>query len=74
MNYMGWVLTHAACCAVTGTLILGLINLCNDNFDVTVRWRLYLGYIVLAIGCWLVNLFGIKGIAMIELIGCKSDN
>ncbi|SCV36466.1 uncharacterized protein FFB14_06113 [Fusarium fujikuroi] len=70
LNYAGWVLTHAACCAVTATLFLGLINLCDADFDVTVRWRLFVAYMIVAIACWLVNLFGLKGIPTLENIGC----
>ncbi|SCO47912.1 uncharacterized protein FFMR_08884 [Fusarium fujikuroi] len=70
LNYAGWVLTHAACCAVTATLFLGLINLCDADFDVTVRWRLFVAYMIVAIACWLVNLFGLRGIPTLENIGC----
>ncbi|RBQ78731.1 hypothetical protein FVER14953_04316 [Fusarium verticillioides] len=70
LNYAGWVLTHAACCAVTATLFLALINLCNADFDVTVRWRLFVAYMIVALGCWLVNRFGLRGIPMLENIGC----
>ncbi|KAF5654042.1 choline transporter [Fusarium sp. NRRL 25303] len=70
LNYAGWVLTHAACCAVTATLFLGLINLCDADFDVTVRWRLFVAYMIVAMGCWLVNLFGLRGIPTLENIGC----
>ncbi|KAM5349527.1 hypothetical protein ACJ41O_006032 [Fusarium nematophilum] len=70
LNYFGWVLTHAACCAVTATLALALINLCDADFDVTVRWRLFIAYFIVAAGCWLVNLFGLRGIPTLEIIGC----
>ncbi|KAJ4050876.1 hypothetical protein NW756_003976 [Fusarium oxysporum] len=70
LNYAGWVLTHAACCAVTATLFLALINLCDADFDVTVRWRLFVAYMIVAMGCWLVNLFGLRGIPTLENIGC----
>lgn len=72
LNYSGWVLTHAACCAVTATLALALINLCDADFDVTVRWRLFIAYLTVAVVCWAVNLFGLRGIPTLEIIGCKS--
>ncbi|KAG5743892.1 hypothetical protein H9Q72_012139 [Fusarium xylarioides] len=70
LNYAGWVLTHAACCAVTATLTLSLINLCDAEFDVTVRWRLFVAYLIVAIGCWIINLFGLRGIPTLENVGC----
>ncbi|KAH6896037.1 amino acid/polyamine transporter I [Thelonectria olida] len=70
LNYFGWVLTHAACCAVTATLALALINLCDADFDVTVRWRLFIAYLIVAVVCWAVNLFGLRGIPTLEIIGC----
>ncbi|CAI0648713.1 unnamed protein product [Colletotrichum noveboracense] len=70
LNYCGWVLTHAACCAIVATLTLALVNLCQPEFDVTTRWQLFLVYLAMVFGCWLVNLFGLRGIPTLELVGC----
>lgn len=70
LNYCGWVLTHAACCAIVSTLTLALVNLCDSSFDVTTRWQLFLIYVAVALICWSINLFGLKGIPTLELMGC----
>ena len=70
MNYLGWIFTHAGCCAIVATLVLGLVNLCHPGFDVTSRWKLFLVYLAVDALCWLCNLWGVKGIPTIELIGC----
>jgi choline transport protein len=71
LNYCGWVLTHAACCAIVATLTLALVNLCRPEFDVSTRWQLFLIYLALVIICWAINLYGLKGIPTLELIGCS---
>lgn len=70
LNYLGWVFTHAACCAIVATSTLALINLCKPDFDVTTRWQLFLLYLAVAGICWAVNLFGLGGIPTLEIIGC----
>ncbi|KAK1853742.1 choline transport protein [Colletotrichum chrysophilum] len=70
LNYCGWVLTHAACCAIVATLTLALVNLCQPEFDVTTRWQLFLVYLAMVFGCCLINLFGLRGIPTLELVGC----
>ncbi|KAH6712496.1 amino acid/polyamine transporter I [Leptodontidium sp. MPI-SDFR-AT-0119] len=69
-NYLGWIFTHAGCCAIVATCTLGLVNLCNPDFDVSERWQLFLVYLAVDVICWLVNLWGLKGIPTLELIGC----
>ncbi|KAF5009103.1 hypothetical protein FDECE_4655 [Fusarium decemcellulare] len=70
LNYLGWIFTHAGCCAIVATLTLGLVNLCRPEFDVTSRWQLFLVYLAVDIICWIVNLWGLKGIPSLELLGC----
>ncbi|VUC32522.1 unnamed protein product [Clonostachys rosea] len=70
LNYFGWILTHAACCSIVATCLLALINLCNPEFAVDTRWQLFLAYVAVAWICWLVNLFGLKGIPTLEILGC----
>ncbi|KAK3618903.1 hypothetical protein LTR22_026194 [Elasticomyces elasticus] len=70
LNYLGWVFTHAACCAIVATLTLALINLCKPEFDISVRWQMFLLYVAVAAVCWSINLFGLKGVATLEIIGC----
>ncbi|KAK9238964.1 choline transport protein [Lipomyces kononenkoae] len=70
LNYLGWIFTHAGCCAIVATLTLALVNLCRPEFDVTTRWQLFLVYLAIDILCWLINLWGLKGIATLELLGC----
>lgn len=72
LNYFGWILTHAACCSIVATALLALVNLCNPSFAVDTRWQLFLAYVAVACICWLVNLFGLKGIPTLEILGCKS--
>ncbi|RAL05475.1 uncharacterized protein BO80DRAFT_398059 [Aspergillus ibericus CBS 121593] len=70
LNYLGWIFTHAGCCAIVATLILGLVHLCRPEFDVTSRWKLFLVYLAVDALCWLCNLWGVKGIPTLELVGC----
>ncbi|KAH7009659.1 amino acid/polyamine transporter I [Ilyonectria destructans] len=70
LNYLGWVLTHAACCAIVATLTLAVVNLCRPEFDVSTRWQLFLVYLAVVLICWVINLFGLKGIPTLELFGC----
>ncbi|CAI6089038.1 unnamed protein product [Clonostachys chloroleuca] len=70
LNYFGWILTHAACCSIVATALLALVNLCNPSFAVDTRWQLFLAYVAVACICWLVNLFGLKGIPTLEILGC----
>ncbi|KAH6685854.1 amino acid/polyamine transporter I, partial [Plectosphaerella plurivora] len=70
LNYCGWVLTHAACCAIVATLTLALVNICRPEFDVSTRWQLFLIYLAMVVLCWAINLFGLNGIPTLELIGC----
>ncbi|KAJ3549181.1 hypothetical protein NM208_g74 [Fusarium decemcellulare] len=70
LNYLGWIFTHAGCCAIVATFTLGLVNLCRPEFDVTSRWQLFLVYLAVDIICWIVNLWGLKGIPTLELLGC----
>ncbi|GAM36589.1 hypothetical protein TCE0_018f05789 [Talaromyces pinophilus] len=70
LNYLGWIFTHAGCCAIVATSIMGLINLCRPEFDVTSRWKLFLIYLAIDAVCWLCNLWGVKGIPKLELLGC----
>jgi choline transport protein len=73
LNYLGWIFTHAGCCAIVATSIMGLINLCRPEFDVTSRWKLFLIYLAIDAVCWLCNLWGVKGIPKLELLGCRSQ-
>ncbi|PLB50744.1 amino acid transporter [Aspergillus steynii IBT 23096] len=68
-NYLGWTLTHASCCAVVSTLILALVNLCAPDYDVSVRWQLFQVYIGVATYAWLFNIFGLRWIPALELLG-----
>ncbi|KAF5975974.1 choline transporter protein [Fusarium bulbicola] len=52
LNYAGWVLTHAACCAVTATLTLALINLCDVEFDIINLFGLREIPTLENVGCW----------------------
>uniref|UniRef100_A0A8H7K3Z7 Uncharacterized protein n=1 Tax=Bionectria ochroleuca TaxID=29856 RepID=A0A8H7K3Z7_BIOOC len=70
LNYFGWILTHAACCSIVATALLALVNLFNPSFAVDTRWQLFLAYVAVACICWLVNLFGLKGIPTLEILGC----
>ncbi|KAL3455343.1 amino acid/polyamine transporter I [Aspergillus heterothallicus] len=70
INYLGWILTHAACCAIVATSTLGLVNLCHPGFAVTTRWHLFLVYLGVAGVCWLLNLRGLRSIPTLELLGC----
>ncbi|KAK9371393.1 choline transport protein [Lipomyces kononenkoae] len=70
LNYLGWIFTHAGCCAVVATLTLALVNLCRPDFDVTTRWQLFLVYLAVDVLCWIINLWGLKGIPTLELLGC----
>ncbi|CEL05867.1 hypothetical protein ASPCAL06979 [Aspergillus calidoustus] len=70
LNYLGLVFTHAACCAIVATSTLGLVNLCQPDFDVTTRWRLFLVYLAVVGICWILNLRGLKSIPALELLGC----
>ncbi|KAL2838651.1 amino acid/polyamine transporter I [Aspergillus pseudoustus] len=70
LNYLGYIFTHAACCAIVATATLSLVNLCRPEFDVAVRWRLFLVYLAVVAICWLLNLKGLKSIPTLELIGC----
>lgn len=73
LNYLGWIFTHAGCCAIVATSIMGLINLCRPEFDVMSRWKLFLIYLAIDAVCWLCNLWGVKGIPKLELLGCWSQ-
>ncbi|PWY95325.1 hypothetical protein BO94DRAFT_553237 [Aspergillus sclerotioniger CBS 115572] len=66
---LGWM-KYLGCCAIVATLVLGLVNLCRPEFDVTSRWKLFLVYLAVNGLCWLCNLWGVKGIPTLELIGC----
>ncbi|KAE8327938.1 amino acid/polyamine transporter I [Aspergillus sergii] len=70
LNYLGWILTHAGCCAIVATLTLALVNLCNPDTDISGRWKLFLVYLIVDVICWLFNLVGVKGIPALELFGC----
>ncbi|KAJ0414466.1 amino acid/polyamine transporter I [Aspergillus carlsbadensis] len=70
LNYLGLIFTHAACCAIVATSTLGLINLCQPDFEVTTRWRLFLVYLAVVAICWILNLRGLKSIPTLELLGC----
>lgn len=70
LNWLGWIFTHAGCCAIVASLTLGLVNLCRPGFDVSTRWQLFLVYLAVDAVCWLINLWGLKGIPTLELFGC----
>ncbi|KAI9928663.1 hypothetical protein ASPWEDRAFT_168636 [Aspergillus wentii DTO 134E9] len=69
LNYLGWIFTHAGCCSIVATLVLGFANLCNPDYDVSTRWQLFLVYLAIVTTCWAVNLWGLKGIPTLEVIG-----
>lgn len=62
-------MTHAGCCLFVSTLIMSLINLCAPDFDVSSRWQNFLIYVALATWAWLINVFGVKLIPGLELLG-----
>ncbi|CRG89732.1 Choline transport protein [Talaromyces islandicus] len=70
MNYLGWIFTHAGCCSIVAKTVLGLVNLCHPDFDVTSRWKLFLVYLAWDALCWLFNIWGVRGIPTLELFGC----
>ncbi|KAJ5362183.1 Amino acid/polyamine transporter I [Penicillium brevicompactum] len=51
---------------------MSLINLCSPDFDVSSRWQNFLIYVGFATWAWLVNVFGIKLIPGLELLGSLS--
>lgn len=71
-NYFGYILTFAACASVMAFLTTGLINLCAPEFDVTIRWRLFVFYVIWATVAWLVNIFGVRIIGLVETVSCES--
>ncbi|KAJ5517652.1 Amino acid/polyamine transporter I [Penicillium expansum] len=71
-NYLGWIMTHAGACLFVSTLIMALINLCSPDFDVSSRWQNFLIYVGFATWAWLVNVFGVKLIPGLELLGSLS--
>lgn len=71
-NYVGWVLTHAACCGIVASLTLALVNLCQPEFDTSTRWQQFLVFLALDLLCWMINLFGVKGIPNLEILGCMT--
>lgn len=73
LNYLGWIFTHAATVAIVSTCTLALINLCNPSFDVSTRWHLFLVYLALTMVCWLINIFGLRGIGKLEIMGCRGQ-
>ncbi|KAL4902152.1 amino acid/polyamine transporter I [Aspergillus multicolor] len=70
LNYLGWIFTNAACCAIVASATLALINLCNPSFEVTTRWQMFLVYLCIVAICWMLNLWGLKSIPTVELVGC----
>ncbi|KAF9887187.1 hypothetical protein FE257_010441 [Aspergillus nanangensis] len=68
-NYIGWVLTFAACSAITSSLIFATVNLFDDSFDVFVRWRLFLGYVACTTAAWAINTFAIEWTPFCSLVG-----
>ncbi|KAJ4129601.1 hypothetical protein NW754_003883 [Fusarium falciforme] len=70
LNWLGWIFTHAGCCAIVANLTLGLVNLCRPDFGVSTRWQLFLVYLAIVATCWLINLWGLKGIPTLEILGC----
>lgn len=64
-------MTHAGACLFVSTLIMSLINLCSPDFDVSSRWQNFLIYVGFATWAWLVNVFGVKLIPGLELLGSE---
>ncbi|KAL2669778.1 hypothetical protein Neosp_015223 [[Neocosmospora] mangrovei] len=62
------ILTFAQCASRFSTA--GLVNLCRPDFDVSTRWQLFLVYLAIVAMCWLINLWGLKGIPTLEILGC----
>ncbi|KEZ46730.1 hypothetical protein SAPIO_CDS0006 [Scedosporium apiospermum] len=69
LNYLGWIFTHAACCSIVATCTMALVNLCDPSFDTSIRWRLFLVYEAMVLLCWGVNVWGLRGIPTLELLG-----
>lgn len=70
-NYFGYVLTYAGCSSCMAFLTTGLINLCAPEFDVTIRWRLFVLYIFWAAVGWVTNIIGIQIIGILETLACE---
>ncbi|KAI9729402.1 MAG: hypothetical protein M1834_006926 [Cirrosporium novae-zelandiae] len=69
-NFLGWVLTEAACCAIFSGLVYSMAVLCNPDFVQGGRWQLFLVYVAVAAIAWLCNLYMLKIIPYLENAGC----
>lgn len=54
-------------------LTWALVNLGKPDFDVSIRWQLFLLYVLYAAVAWLVNIIALKAIPALELMGSKFD-
>lgn len=57
----GWVCLTATTSSLAGSLIVGIIALLHDSYEVQ-AWHEFLIYIAFAIGAWFVNVFGARAL------------